>query len=108
MPKDRGAEQEDVDGPLESSVALGMVAAQARLHVAIQQAARTPSWIGTNGPVDEQRLQAEQNDKRQRIQTFSSEAQENSSESTTRDMLCRKTEAKETRGALTTGTSYVT
>ena len=41
MPKDRGAEQGDVDGPLECSLALGMVAAEARLHVAVQQAART-------------------------------------------------------------------
>ena len=30
MPKDRGAEQGDVDGPLECSLALGMVAAEAR------------------------------------------------------------------------------
>ena len=29
MPKDRGAEQEDVDSPLECSSALGMVAAEA-------------------------------------------------------------------------------
>ena len=30
MPKDRGAEQGDVDGPLECSLALGMVAAETR------------------------------------------------------------------------------
>ena len=35
MPKDRGAEQGDVDGPLECSLALGMVAAEARLCVAV-------------------------------------------------------------------------
>ena len=41
MPKDRGAEQADVDGPVECSLALGMVAAVVRLQVAAQQAART-------------------------------------------------------------------
>ena len=41
MPKDRGAEQGDVDGPLEGSFALGMVAVEARLCVSEQQAART-------------------------------------------------------------------
>ena len=60
MPKKHGAEQGDVDGPIECSLALGMVAAAARLHVADQQAARTLPWIGTNDPVEEQRLQAEQ------------------------------------------------
>ena len=34
MPKDRGAEQGDVDDPRECSLALGMVAAEARLRVA--------------------------------------------------------------------------
>ena len=38
-PKGRGAEQGDVDGPLECSLALGGVAAEARLHVAGHQAA---------------------------------------------------------------------
>ena len=37
MPKDRGAEQGDVDGPLECSLALGMVAAETRGRVAAQQ-----------------------------------------------------------------------
>ena len=53
MPKDRGAEQGDVDGPLECSLALGMVAAEARLHVAVQQAARTLPWIGIEGQKQE-------------------------------------------------------
>ena len=39
MPKYRGAEQGNVDGPLESSLALGVVTAEARLHAAGQQAA---------------------------------------------------------------------
>ena len=34
MPKHRGAEQGDVDGPLECFLALGMVAAETRLHIA--------------------------------------------------------------------------
>ena len=34
MPQDDGAEQGDVDGPLECSLALWMVAAEARLRVA--------------------------------------------------------------------------
>ena len=34
MPKDRGAEQGDVDGPSECSLALGMVAAESRGRVA--------------------------------------------------------------------------
>ena len=38
-PKDRGAEQGDVDGTLECSLALGMVAAETRTRVAAQQAA---------------------------------------------------------------------
>ena len=47
MPKDRGAEPGDVDGLIECSLALGMVAADARLRVAAQQAARTlhSSWL---------------------------------------------------------------
>ena len=62
MPKDRGAEQGDVDGPLEFSLALGMVAAEVRLNASAQQAARTLPWIGTDNPVEE-RLQAEHHSK---------------------------------------------
>ena len=54
MPKDRGAEQRDVHSPLECGLALGMVAVEARLHVAAQQAARTLPWIGTDDPAEEQ------------------------------------------------------
>ena len=42
MPKDRGAELGDVDGPLECSPALGMVAAERRGCVPAQQASGTP------------------------------------------------------------------
>ena len=38
MPKDRGAEEGDVDGPPECSQALGMVAAETRGRVAARQA----------------------------------------------------------------------
>ena len=38
MPKDRGAEQGDVDGPLERRLVLGLVAAETRGRVAAQQA----------------------------------------------------------------------
>ena len=43
MPKNRGSEQGDVDGLVECILALG---AEAKPHVAAQQAARTLSWIG--------------------------------------------------------------
>ena len=48
MPKDRGAAQGDVDGPLECSLALGMVAAEARLCAAVQQAAAREAGCKTN------------------------------------------------------------
>ena len=52
MPKDR-AEQGDVDGHFECILALGMVAAETRLRVAAQQAARTLPWIGIDDPLEE-------------------------------------------------------
>ena len=58
MPKDRGAEQGDVAGSLECSLALGMVAAEARGSIAAQQAAGTLPWIGVNDFAEEQRLRA--------------------------------------------------
>ena len=57
MPKDRGAEQGDVDGPLECSLALGMVAAEARRRVAAQQAAGSLPCIGVDDSSEEDRLQ---------------------------------------------------
>ena len=59
MPKDRGAEQRDVDGPLECSLALGMVAAETRGSIVARQAAGTVPWIGVNDPAEEQRLRAD-------------------------------------------------
>ena len=59
MPKDRGAEQGDVDGPLECSLALGPVAAETRGSIAARQAAGTLPWIGVNDRAEEQRLQAD-------------------------------------------------
>ena len=44
MPEDRGAEQGDVDGPLECSLALGMVAAEARGSIAARQAAESANF----------------------------------------------------------------
>ena len=55
VPKDRGAEQGDVDGPLECSLALGMVAGM----TAARQAAGTLLWIGVDDPTEEQRSRAD-------------------------------------------------
>ena len=54
--KDRGAEQGDVGGPLERSLARGMEAAKAQSHVAGQQVAGTVPWIGTNSREEWQSL----------------------------------------------------
>ena len=60
MPKDRGAEQGDEDGPLECSLALGMVAAETRGRVAAQQASGSNPWIGVDDPSEPPpRLQAD-------------------------------------------------
>ena len=59
MPKDRGAEQRDVDGPSECRLALGVVAAETRVRVGAQQAAGNLPRIGVDDLVEEQRLQAE-------------------------------------------------
>ena len=60
LPKDRGAEQGDVNGPLKCSLALETVAAEARL--AEQQAAGTLSRVGAHDLADAERLQGEQHD----------------------------------------------
>ena len=65
MPKDRGADQGDVDDPSECSSALGVVAAEAPMCVAMQQAARTLRWIGTGDPLHERGLQDEQRNRTQ-------------------------------------------
>ena len=68
MPKDRGAEQGDVDGPFECSSALGLVAAETRGRVA---ARLQPSmdWVLTTLQKT-QRLQAEHTPKMQRVSNF--------------------------------------
>ena len=70
MPKDRGAEQGDVDGPLECSLAAGLVAAETRGSTAARQAAGTLPWVGVNDPAEEQRLQADHAAKRQESANF--------------------------------------
>ena len=47
-PKDRGGEQGDVEGPSQCSLALGMVATEARLHIAGQQTAGIVHWVGAS------------------------------------------------------------
>jgi hypothetical protein len=44
LPKDRGAEQGDVDGPLECSLSLGLVARAARLSIGQQQRLGALPW----------------------------------------------------------------
>ena len=75
MPKVRGAEQGDVSGPLECSLALRVVVSETPLHEVEQQAAGTLPWVGTHDEADVERLQ------------------KSSSEQMIRGMLCKKTEA---------------
>ena len=59
MPKDRGAEQGDVDGLLECSVTSGMVAAETPGRTAARQASGSLPWTGVDDASEEQRLQAD-------------------------------------------------
>ena len=59
MPKDRGAEQGDVDGPLECSLAFGKVATETRGSTAARQAAGSLPWFGVDALAEEQRLRAD-------------------------------------------------
>ena len=84
MPRDRVAEQGDVDGSLECSVALGMVATEVRLHVTVQQvtrtlfgSVRTTQWMTNNFKLKKIARCGEP-------KTFGSEVQQNSLELTTR------------------------
>ena len=99
MPKDRGAEQGDVDGPLECSLAGGMVAAETRQREAAQQPAGSLPWIDVDDPSAERRLQAGRNQP-----TSSLAAPKSLLVPTTRSMRCRKTEAWQTRGTWMTVT----
>ena len=89
MPKDRGAQQGDVDGPLECSLALGLVAAETCGRVALQQASGSFPWIGVDDPSDLPRLQAKHTAKRERAPTFSWVDLKNSLELTTHVTLCK-------------------
>ena len=90
MPRDRGAEQGDVAGPFGCSLASGMVAAEARMCVDMQQAARTLTGIGAGDSLHERRLQDEQRNRRQWIRNFQLGGSEKLSRATIRDTLCRK------------------
>eukprot|EP00973_Karenia_brevis_P038909 5371814-Karenia_brevis.AAC.1 len=46
VPKDRGAEQGDVDGPLEAGLAIGTAARASRRHVHLQQREGSLEWAG--------------------------------------------------------------
>ena len=69
-PKDRGAEQGDVYGPLKCSLALVTEAAETRLRIAEHQAAGTFRWIGTHDPADAERLPDGQRSRMHRIRNF--------------------------------------
>ena len=89
MPKDRGAEQGDVDGPLECSLALRMVAAETEERIAAQQAAGSLPWIGVADESELQRLRADSRQPNCRNQPTSSLAARKSVPGrTTRGMRC--------------------
>ena len=109
MPKDRGAEPEDFDGPLECGLALGTVAAQTRLRVAEQQAAGTLPWIGAHDPEGAERRPEEQRSRMHRIRKFGAlKAWKSSSEQMIHDMFHQKNEAQRTSGTKMMETSCVT
>ena len=84
MPKDSGAEQGDVDGFMECSWELETVAAETRMRIAEQQAARTLPWIGMHDPADEQRRRMH------RIHNFQLGAEKHSSQQMNCDTLYKK------------------
>ena len=93
MPKDRGAEQGDVGGPLECSLALGMVAAEARGSVAAQQAAGTLSSTGVNDFAEEQHSKRTTRPGCRNRHISSLVGQKSSLVLMTRGTCCRKAEA---------------
>ena len=104
MPKDRGAEQGDVDGPLECSLAQGMVPAETRGSIAARQAAGTLPWSGVNDFAEGQRLHADRSARLQESANFQV-AQKSSLVLTTRGTRCRRMEAWRTTGTWTAVTS---
>ena len=100
MPKNRGAQQGDADGPLECSLALGMVAAETRR-------------VAVDDPSEEQPLknshckQATQPECKKQS-TSSLAARKSSLVPTTRSMRSKKKEAWQISGTWTTVTSCAT
>ena len=101
-----GAKQGDVDGPLECSLAFGMVAAETRRRVAAQQVAGSLPWIGLGRSI-------------RRTATVSRPRNQSAGSSQTSSLeaywcrrpaacFCRQTEAWLTCGAWMTATSRVT
>ena len=90
MPKNRGAEQGDVDGPSDCSARLGMVALEARLRVAEQQALEPSPGSAHKTQQTQEEFKMNNATGCSKSKTFSSAAQKNSSALTIRDMLCKK------------------
>ena len=92
MPEDRDAEREDVDGPLEWSLAFGMVAAQARLCVLLCKKPLRP-FPGSAHLTHLTRDGCKTNNTTgcNESKTFRSVARKNSSELATLDMLDKNT-----------------
>ena len=107
-PKDRGTEQGDVDGLPECTLAVGMVAAEARSCVATQEAARTLPWIDTDTHCTRSVYEMKR-DRMQKIQNFQHGGPEKliGADDPRHDMLCKKTEAWRTNGKKIMVTSSV-
>ena len=103
MPKDRGAEQRDVDGPPECSLALGTVAVEARLRIAQQQAAGTLPWTGTHDQRTQKDFKTHSAAECIVSTSVNLEARKSSSEQMTHDIFHKKTEAWQTSGTLDDG-----
>ena len=76
MPKDRGAEQGDVDGPLECSLVLAQVAGAARLDLAAKQRSGSLPWFSTEDNTNEAAIQ-DFDHRSVRARSFEEEAHEN-------------------------------
>ena len=92
-PKDRGAKPGDLEGPLACSLALEMVWVEARLHVAVQQAAGIVPWVGASSDEEVQRLRETYQNSLHLLQNSNLMAQKSSQEHMTDGMLCKRTEA---------------
>ena len=101
MPKDRGAEQGDVDGPLECRLAFRMVAAETRGRVAAQQATGNLPWIGVDDSSEP--CSACKQNTQPRCRESPTFSWLGSLELTTHVILCRKMEALRTSGTFDDG-----